>query len=190
MNVRFDAHSYSIWWLLAWLLVFQLMESSAVYTRFGKVYLNGEPEIFKARAVIRGTAGSRSINGALNFEQFSVDGPVIISGTIRGLKPGLHGLHIHLNGNLSNSCKAAGPHFNPFLGDLGNIESYPGNPARAFVYHVDSVISLAGPSDYSVLYRAVVIHSKRDDLGRGGHADSLATGDSGQRVACGLIVTV
>ena len=76
------------------------------------------------------------------------------------------------------------------LGDLGNIESYPGNPARAFVYHVDSVISLAGPSDYSVLYRAVVIHSKRDDLGRGGHADSLATGDSGQRVACGLIVTV
>ena len=107
MNVRFDAHSYSIWWLLAWLLIFQLMKSSAVY-------LNGEPEIFKARAVIRGMAGSRSINGALNFEQFSVDGPVIISGTIRGLKPGLHGLHIHQNGNLSDLCKAAGPHFNPF----------------------------------------------------------------------------
>jgi Cu/Zn superoxide dismutase len=107
MNVMFDAYSYSIWGLLACLLVFQLIESSSVY-------LNGEPEIFKARAVIRGMAGSRSINGALNFEQFSVDGPVIISGTIRGLRPGLHGLHIHQNGNLSDSCKAAGPHFNPF----------------------------------------------------------------------------
>jgi hypothetical protein len=35
--------------------------------------------------------------------------------------------------------------------------------------------------------RAVVIHSGKDDLGLGGNAASLANGNSGVRIACGVI---
>lgn len=41
--------------------------------------------------------------------------------------------------------------------------------------------------EYSVVGRSVVVHAKEDDLGEGGHADSLTTGNSGARVACGVI---
>ena len=55
---------------------------------------------------------------------------------IKGLKDGLHGIHIHEFGNLTNGCTTAGGHYNPFkknhggidtnqrhVGDLGNIKS-------------------------------------------------------------------
>ncbi len=39
---------------------------------------------------------------------------VLLTGKIEGLKAGLHGFHVHENGNLGNGCKDAGAHFNPF----------------------------------------------------------------------------
>jgi Cu-Zn family superoxide dismutase len=38
----------------------------------------------------------------------------IITAEISGLSPGHHGFHIHEKGDLSDGCKAAGPHYNPF----------------------------------------------------------------------------
>lgn len=128
-------------------------------------------------------------------------------GTIDGLTPGLHGLHIHEHGNLTDDCKAAGPHFNPFakdhgdpaagangerhVGDLGNIEAldmtYPITSPRALVYLIDEAISLSPTSERGILNRAVVVHQDLDDLGRTDHEDSKKTGNAGQRVACGLI---
>ena len=40
---------------------------------------------------------------------------------------------------------------------------------------------------YSVVGRSVVIHEKEDDLGLGGNAESLKTGNSMNRIACGII---
>ena len=42
--------------------------------------------------------------------------------------------------------------------------------------------------DRSVVGRGIVIHKDTDDLGRGGDAESLKTGNAGDRLACGVIV--
>lgn len=71
--------------------------------------------------------------GEVTFEQVSAD-ETIISWNVTGLKPGLHGFHIHEKADFSNGCLSAGPHYNPFnknhgapededrhVGDMGNI---------------------------------------------------------------------
>jgi len=107
----------------------------------------------------------------------------------------LHGFHIHQKGDLGNSCKNAGGHFNPgsdnhgspmdptrHVGDLGNIRAVNG-VGRVEV--VDNMATLEGVD--SVLGRAIVIHAGRDDLGRGGDVGSTKTGNAGPRIGCCVI---
>ncbi|RDA93306.1 hypothetical protein CP533_2050 [Ophiocordyceps camponoti-saundersi (nom. inval.)] len=144
----------------------------------------------KATTIIRGLAA-----GSVTFTQQGDQ--VHVSGIISGLSPGLHGFHIHEKNDLSQNCTKTGFHFNPFkqthgapnntvrhVGDLGNIEA-----DRDGVAHVsinDSLISLTDPTR-KILNLAVVVHSGEDDYGRGGQQDSLITGHSHERIACGLI---
>ncbi|XP_047338656.1 superoxide dismutase [Cu-Zn] 1-like [Impatiens glandulifera] len=117
-------------------------------------------------------------------------------GNISGLRPGLHGLHVHALGDTTNGCMSTGPHFNPagkehgapedeirHAGDLGNVTA--GDDGTATFTIIDNQIPLTG--DNSIVGRAIVVHADVDDLGRGGHELSKSTGNAGDRVACGVI---
>ena len=120
--------------------------------------------------------------------------PTLIKGKISGLKPGKHGFHIHEFGDLSDGCDSAGAHYNPddvnhgdldngHVGDLGNVVA--GTDGIADFTLVAKRVDLTG--DRSVVGRSIVIHSNADDLGKGGDAESLKTGNAGDRLACGVI---
>ncbi|XP_046482205.1 superoxide dismutase [Cu-Zn]-like isoform X1 [Neodiprion pinetum] len=136
-----------------------------------------------------------NVTGNLELRQDSSVSPVKITGTIFGLRDGLHGFHVHEAGDLSNGCVSALGHFNPdkhdhgapgdtvrHVGDLGNIESTNG---VATVEILDNVISLSGRN--SIVGRSIVVHEGEDDLGKGNHSLSLKTGNAGDRAACGVI---
>ncbi|XP_072398743.1 superoxide dismutase [Cu-Zn]-like isoform X1 [Diabrotica undecimpunctata] len=140
--------------------------------------------------------GKSGVSGNVRFLQ--LPNGINVVGEIRGLPPGKHGFHIHQEGNISPSCLAAGGHFNPkkklhggpddsvdhrHIGDLGNIEA--DENGIAFFNFIDSIISFKGETN--IIGRSVVVHEKEDDLGKGGHPDSLQTGNAGGRLACGVI---
>ncbi|KAI0061396.1 hypothetical protein BV25DRAFT_1886644 [Artomyces pyxidatus] len=150
--------------------------------------------VYKAVAVL---SGDSPVSGTVTFEQSSKSGVVTVTGDLRGLDPSAkRGFHIHQLGDASNGCLSAGPHFNPFnknhgapgdaerhVGDLGNIKSDALGAARFTVQ--DEHLTLNGPR--SIVGRSVVLHAGTDDLGKGGNAESLKTGNAGARAACGVI---
>ena len=150
--------------------------------------------------------GSR-VSGTIELHQcsphhstyFVID--LIVGPSIRKkrTKRAKHALHIHEYGNLSQGCMGAGGHYNPFgenhgwykkhklcrhVGDLiNNVES--DSKGRIKTRFFDNLVTLYGP--YSVFGRTIVLHSGEDDLGLGGNAESLITGNAGGRMACAII---
>ncbi|XP_046545958.1 superoxide dismutase [Cu-Zn]-like [Haliotis rubra] len=121
----------------------------------------------------------------LELQGFSTDDTVV-----------LHGFHAHELGDLSNGCTSLGGHYNPFgrnhgdrtsterhVGDFGNIQEAADGSVNTTI--IDNVARLFGPN--SLIGRSLVIHAGTDDLGRGGNAGSVASGNSGPRVGCCVI---
>ncbi|PNF16844.1 Superoxide dismutase [Cu-Zn], chloroplastic [Cryptotermes secundus] len=143
-----------------------------------------------------------TVSGQIHLSQSSQNDPVAISVTVQGLNPpGLHGFHLHRDGNTGDDCKAAGPHFNPYnhthgapedeirhAGDFGNIlADQHGNASHQIN---DSHISLYPGNVAYAVGRAFVVHAGRDDLGKGGNEESLKTGNAGGRLACCVVEAV
>ncbi|VDM72127.1 unnamed protein product [Strongylus vulgaris] len=135
--------------------------------------------------------------GFVNFRQRG--NRMLVNGRVVGLTPGFHGMHVHAIGDLGNGCLNAGPHYNPnnqthgsrtsairHVGDLGNIFARQNGVARFRFFIGGGRLSLTGPQ--SIVGRTVVVHAGQDDLGQGTANDSSTTGNSGARVACGIIV--
>ena len=132
--------------------------------------------------MLTGTAG---VSGVLKLSQ-NGDGPTKIVGSITGLTPGKHGLHVHEFGDTTNGCMSTGPHFNPnnmdhgaptdkirHAGDLGNVEATAGGCDFTIE---DMQIPLSGAN--SIIGRAFVIHELEDDLGRGDSSEIGTQGES------------
>jgi len=147
----------------------------------------------KAIAVL---SGDSPVKGVIHFEQSAPGAPVQVTGELKGLAPGDHGFHVHEFGDLTNGCTSAGAHLNPFkkthggpddaerhVGDLGNIVADASGNAKINLQ--DKQISLEGAT--SILGRALVVHEKKDDYGKGGDDESKKTGNAGPRLACGVI---
>lgn len=143
-----------------------------------------------ATAVLAPTKGN-SVSGTVNFTQKGE--VVLVEAKINGLKAnGTHGFHIHEKGNCSAADgSSAGGHFNPagsqhggpsgnarHAGDLGNLKADANGYAQVSL-EVRG-ISL-GTEATSVIGRAVIVHAGVDDQ------KSQPAGNSGARVACGLI---
>nr|XP_025142506.1 copper chaperone for superoxide dismutase isoform X6 [Bubalus bubalis] len=88
---------------------------------------------------------------------------------------------------------ACGDHFNPdgmshggpqdserHRGDLGNVRA--DEDGRAVFRIEDKQLKV-----WDVIGRSLVVDEGEDDLGRGGHPLSRITGNSGERLACGII---
>ncbi|XP_023012313.2 superoxide dismutase [Cu-Zn] [Leptinotarsa decemlineata] len=138
--------------------------------------------------------GKSGVSGNVTFTKTS--NGIQITGEVHGLTEGKHGFHVHQLGHIAPGCVGTGGHFNPHnqthgapedkvrhVGDLGNIVA--DKAGVAVINFVDNVIALEG--QHNILGRAVVVHEKEDDLGKGGNPDSLLTGNAGGRLACGVI---
>jgi Cu-Zn family superoxide dismutase len=147
-------------------------------------------EPLRATAQLQPTKGNKTF-GEATFEQ--VGDKVHVAVVVQGLKPGQeHGLHIHEVGDCSSGDgMSAKGHFNPFgkphgqyggmehhAGDLPSLKAAKNGHARIDVL-VD-VITL-GPGPGSIVGRGLIVHADPDDY------KTQPTGNSGARLACGVI---
>lgn len=130
-------------------------------------------------------------NGSVSFVPNDAGTEMDIHIALSGLSPGLHGLHIHENGDCSApDASSAGDHFNPdgemhgspqdtsrHVGDLGNIEADASGSVETTLTINDRGFS--GPTSF--LEKAIVVHAQADDL------ETDPAGNSGDRVGCGVI---
>lgn len=135
------------------------------------------------------------VSGVVRFSEKS--GTLHIDYDIRGMSDGEHGFHVHEYGDLTDGCESACSHFNPYgethgglesevrhLGDLGNITSKDGVAKGRLS---TDTISLNPKKVNCIVGRMIIVHADKDDLGLGGDAESLKTGNAGKRLACGVI---
>jgi Cu-Zn family superoxide dismutase len=148
-----------------------------------------EPVPLMATAQLAPTKGNKTF-GEATFEEAGDRVRVVIF--VQGLKPGgEHGLHIHEGADCSGDAMGAKGHFNPHgkphglpggrdshAGDLPALKANKAGRANVNV-ELDTISLKPGPAN--VIGRAVVVHADPDDY------KTQPTGNSGARIACGVI---
>ena len=120
-------------------------------------------------------------------------GGIGVSGSLAGLAPGEHGIHLHTTGRCDPPFQTAGSHWNPgskqhgfenpqgpHLGDMNNVSA--GSDSTTTVRITTRGGTLRG--DNALLDAdgaSVVVHAKADDY------RTDPSGNSGDRIACGVV---
>ncbi len=142
-----------------------------------------------AMATMAPTAGN-TVQGTVMFHE--TGGHVMVHAKLSGLAPGSeHGFHVHDKGDCSApDGMSTGGHFNPdgkphgaqggdhHAGDMPSLVADAGGNVDAHFMLMGPTVA-AGPA--SVIGRGVIVHAKADDY------TTQPTGNSGGRIACGVI---
>lgn len=147
------------------------------------------PSGLSAVATLVPTKGNTAA-GIVNFQQRG--DKVLVEAKLSGLQPNsIHGFHVHDKGDCSSGdgMGTAG-HFNPHgkshgsqdaehhAGDMPALQADANGNAQA-TFTLQGATIGAGPAD--LLGRGVIVHAGPDDY------KTQPTGNSGARVACGVI---
>ncbi len=150
----------------------------------------------KARAIAHMIARDGSADGTITFAATSHG--VLIEYELKGLTPGAHGIHLHTSGNCDTKVAftSAGPHYSPdptkmhgfmaqhspHAGDLPNEYAAADGTLHASV--ISNSFSL-GNGKKSIFDRdgaSIIVDARGDDY------ISQPAGNSGDRIACGVIM--
>jgi len=144
-----------------------------------------------AVATLTPTQGN-NVRGLVMFH--AMGDHLMVHAQLSGLKPGAeHGFHLHEKGDCaSTDGSSAGGHFNPdgkphgpqdaahHAGDMPALKANAeGKVDTEFMLHGPTIA--AGPA--SINARSVIVHAGPDDYA------TQPTGNSGARIACGVIAT-
>jgi superoxide dismutase, Cu-Zn family len=130
-------------------------------------------------------------------------GKVIVRGEVSGLTPGFHGFHVHTVGQCVPPFTTAGGHYNPagvghgaHAGDMPSLLVLDDGMAEAEFATDNFAIDDLFDADGS----AIIVHAGADNFANiptryqsttegvfGPDSVTLATGDSGARVVCGVV---
>lgn len=143
----------------------------------------------KATAKLEPTKGNTA-SGTVTFVQKG--DKVVLDAKVAGLTPGAHGFHIHEKGDCSSGDgMSAGGHFNPrgkphampSTSDrhAGDMPMLVADAAGNATLVVELDVMTIGSGDTDIVGRGLVVHKDPDDF------KTQPTGNSGARVACGVI---
>jgi Cu-Zn family superoxide dismutase len=142
-----------------------------------------------ATAALDATKGN-NVTGTVNFVQKG--DKVAVSARVSGLTPGGHGFHIHEKGDCSSGDgMSAGGHFNPLTKPhahpstadrhAGDMPMLVADASGNATLSADLDVMTIGSGATDIVGKAVVVHNDPDDF------KTQPTGNSGARVACGVI---
>jgi Cu-Zn family superoxide dismutase len=142
-----------------------------------------------ATATLAPTAGNTTA-GTVTFAQRG--DKVMVNAKVSGLAPGGHGFHIHEKGDCSASDgMSAGGHFNPTgkpHGDpnapdhhAGDMPMLQADASGNATLSAELGVMTVGSGVTDIVGKSVVVHKAPDDF------KTQPTGNSGARVACGVI---
>jgi superoxide dismutase, Cu-Zn family len=150
----------------------------------------------RAHADIKG----EGITGRAEFvERQQGTGKIVdVSVMVTGLKPGMHGVHLHAVGKCTPDFAAAGGHFDPgpagnpdpdanhpfHMGDLPNMQVSDSGRGAMKVMTTRVTLSEGSLSLFDEDGSAIIIHGNPDQM-KTGEPKSGVSG--GPRVACGVI---
>ena len=143
-----------------------------------------------ATATLETTKGN-VVGGKVDFLQKG--DKVFVTASVSGLSPGPHGFHIHEKGDCSSGDgMSAGGHFNP-QGKAHGAPSAPDHHAgdmpmlvadgagnALLTAEIDGT-TIGSGAGTDIVGRSVIVHKDADDF------KTQPTGNSGARVACGVI---
>ena len=131
--------------------------------------------------------------GTVSFEQ--TPNGMLVRADVHDLPRGSHGLHIHTIGRCDRPAfESAGGHFNPFnrrhgmrnpqgphVGDLPNLTIDSDGTGRAEFVAAQATLEEGAARLFDDDGSAVIIHARADDY------ETDPSGNSGERIACGVI---